>query len=116
MRIRLFSKKKEGNPRKRFPNQYYKTIWVDKNMYKAIQLVARIEEMSVKKAARMMLHAGFSSIMGKKLMQHIENKKLVKLLNLKQDRCPSNLVKEVRRICKEMGIDHKKSSRFRCIL
>ncbi len=106
--IRFFSKKKEGNPRKRYPTQYSKTIWVDQNMYKAIVLVSKIERISIKKAARMTLHAGFGRIMGKKLVEHIINEKRIREMNIKRHPYPTPLVKELRRLCKELGIDHKK--------
>ena len=108
MRKSILSKKREGNPRKRFPEQYYKTVWVDKNMFKGIELVSKIERISKKKAVRLILEAGFSKYMGNKLKEHIENEKRIRELNFKRHPYPTRLVRVLRRLCKEMGLDPSK--------
>jgi hypothetical protein len=57
----LFRTKKGVNPRIRYPDAYYKQIFFDKRMFDGIELVARIEGTSIKKAARQLIERGFYS-------------------------------------------------------
>jgi len=47
----LFTKKKENNPHKRFPDDYYERLWYNKPMIKGAEVVAAITGSS-KKTAR----------------------------------------------------------------
>jgi len=77
-------------------------------MFDGIDLVARIEHMSKKKAVDFLLEAGFSSYMGVKLKEHVTNEQKIKELDLKGHPYPTHFVKELRKLCKERGMDIRK--------
>ena len=75
---------------------------------KIIELVAKIEGKSKKKTVDLLLEAGFSSYMGAKLKEHIKNEQKIKELNLERHQRTTRFVKEVRKFCKERGLDIRK--------
>jgi hypothetical protein len=61
----LFGTKKGVNPHTRYPDAYYGRVFFDKPMFEGIELIAKIERTTKKKAARLLIERGFSSYMGK---------------------------------------------------
>ena len=57
---RLFGTKSRPSPRQRFPNAYFKSVYISKDVYSGIKLVASIEKVSAKKAADMLIKVGIS--------------------------------------------------------
>lgn len=106
--ISLFDTKKQLATYKRLPYAYHKHVYVPKNLYDGIDLVARIENISKKKATEKLLEAGFSRYMGEKIKEHVENEQRITELNLKRHPSPTRFVKEVRKYCKERGMDISK--------
>ena len=101
--------KKQLSTYQRYPDAYYKHVYVSKPLYEGINLVARIEHISKKKATDLLLEAGFSSYMGTKLKEHVENEQQINELNLKRHPFPSRFVRELRKFCKERGMDIRKT-------
>jgi hypothetical protein len=48
----LFVPNKGFNAHQHYPDEYYRNIYFDKRMFEGVQLVAKIERVSKKKAAR----------------------------------------------------------------
>jgi hypothetical protein len=53
----LFAPKKGVNPHTRYPDAYYGRVFFDKRMFDGIELVGKIEHLSKKKAARLLIIA-----------------------------------------------------------
>jgi len=70
---RLFGTKSRLSPHQRFPNAYFKSVYVSEDVYNGIELVASIEKISVKKAADILLLSGISRYMAELLQRHAEN-------------------------------------------
>ena len=104
--MRLFKKKREGNPHRRFPEQYYETIWIDEQMSKGIDMVSKIEGISKKKAARLILESGFSCYMGDKLKEHVENRKRIREHNYQRQPYPTHFARVVRKFCETCGVNY----------
>jgi len=51
--------KKGVNPHTRYPDAYYGRVFFDKRMFEGIELVGKIEHLSKKKAARLLIERGF---------------------------------------------------------
>jgi len=98
----LFGTKVEGDPHKRFPDAYYRTIYFDKRMYDGIAWVAKFERVSKKKAARLLIERGFSSYMGEKIKTELAIRELERKPHL------TRFVLELRRFAKERGMDISK--------
>jgi hypothetical protein len=98
----LFGTKKSVNPRIRYPDAYYKQIFFDKRMFDGIELVAKIERTTKKKAARVLIERGFSSYMGEKLK--IANA----IRELEGKPKATRFILQLRRFAKERGMDISK--------
>ena len=55
---RLFGSKSRPSPHQRFPDAYYKSVYVSKDVYLGIEKVASIEKTSVKKATDELIEMG----------------------------------------------------------
>ena len=99
----LIGTKKGTNPHKRYPDAYYGRIAFDKTMFQGIELVAKIERLSKKKAARLLIEKGFSSYMGKKLSTYVEDERTARELNQKPEF--TRFVLELRKLARERGMD-----------
>jgi len=104
----LFGTKSKASAHERFPDEYYKSVYLSKKMFDGVELVAKIEGKSKKKTVELLLEEGFSSYMGTKLKEHIKNEQKIKELNLRRHPYPTRFVKVVRKFCKEHGIDFSK--------
>jgi hypothetical protein len=51
---------KVKGPHKRYPETYYKRLWISKDLYAGLQLIARVEEASIKKIAEWFLEYGIA--------------------------------------------------------
>jgi len=102
----LFVSKKGVNPHKRYPDAYYGRIAFDKPMFHGIELVAKIERMTKKKAARLLIERGFSSYMGEKITEQIESERAARELNQKAKL--TRFVTILRKYARERGMDISK--------
>jgi hypothetical protein len=102
----LFGTKKGVNPRIRYPDAYYKQIFFDKKMFDGIELVAKIERISKKKAARQLIERGFSVYMGEKLKEEMKLQAAAR--ELEQKVRLTRFVLELTRFAKERGMDISK--------
>lgn len=75
-------------------------------MFQGIELVARIERLSKKKTARLLIERGFSSYMGEKIKNYIEDEKAARELD--QKRHLTRFVLELRKLAKERGTEISK--------
>jgi hypothetical protein len=102
----LFAPKVEGDPHKRFPVTYYRHIYFDQQMFDGIELVGKIEKLSKKKAARLIMERGFSSYMGEKVGEAIKRELAARELAEKPHL--TRFVLELRRFARERGMDISK--------
>jgi hypothetical protein len=98
----LFGTKKQLSTYKRHPDAYYKHIWFDKRMFDGIELVAKIEKISKKKAARLLIERGFSSYMGEKIKTDMA------IMKLERNPKATRFILELRKFAKERGMDISK--------
>ena len=68
----LFGTKKGVNAHQRYPDEYYRNIYFDKPMFDGIELVSKIEKISKKQAAYLLIEAGFKYYIGKKSKRTLE--------------------------------------------
>ena len=47
-------------PHKRYPEQYYKRLWMNKDLYTGLQVIAKAESISIKKIAEWMVEYGIA--------------------------------------------------------
>jgi hypothetical protein len=102
----LFGTKKGVNPHTRYLDAYYGRVAFDKPMFQGIELVAKIERTTKKNAARLLIERGFSSYMGEKLREAIQNELAAR--ELRQKPHLTRFVLELRKFAKERGIDISK--------
>jgi hypothetical protein len=102
----LFGTKKGVNAHTRYPDAYYGRIFFDKRMFDGIELVAKIERTSKKKAARQLIERGFSIYMGEKVKEAIQNELAAR--ELRQKPHLTRFVLELRKFAKERGMDISK--------
>ena len=102
----LFGTKKQLSVKKRFPDAYYQPIWFDKRMFDGIEWVARIERVSKKKAARLLIERGFRSYIGGKLHEAVQVEIAVDELRRKPK--ATRFVLELRQFAKQRGMDISK--------
>ena len=57
---RLFGGKSKLSPHQRFPDVYYKSVYVSKDVYSGVELVSKTEKTSVKQATDMLIKVGIS--------------------------------------------------------
>ena len=108
MKMPFIIRKRKLSAHQRFPDKYYKSVYINKELFNGIELVAMIEGISKKKAVELLLETGFSDYMGGKLKEHVENERRIKELNLQRHPYPTRFVRRLRQFCKERGIDTKK--------
>ena len=104
--VSLFIGKKPNMTFLNRKDEYYKAYWVNKNMSNGIELVAKIEQLSKKDTAQYLLERGFSSYMGEKVAEFIEQEKAAKELNQKVQL--TRFIRELRKFAKERGMDISK--------
>jgi hypothetical protein len=102
----LFGTKKGVNPHTLYPDRYYRRVFLDKQMFDGIQLVARMEKLSDRKAARLLLEKGFSKWMGEKFKE--EHKIQTAARELQQKVKLTRFILELRRFARERGMDISK--------
>jgi hypothetical protein len=102
----LFGTNKQLSVKKRFPDAYYQPIWFDKKMFDGIELVAKIERMTKKKAIRSIFERGFSSYIGEKLHEAVKVEIAVDELRRKPK--ATRFVRELRKFAAERGMDISK--------
>ncbi len=102
----LFAPKNGVNPHKRYPNEYDNHFYFNKPLCDGIEFVARIERLSKKSTAEMLMTAGFSSYMGQKLTDHIHAQAEARKMG--QPFRPNRFARLLRRYAKERGMDISK--------
>ncbi|MCJ7743946.1 MAG: hypothetical protein MUO99_05220 [Dehalococcoidales bacterium] len=75
-------------------------------MFDGIDLVSKIERLSKKKAARLLIERGFRSYIGEKLKEAIQTE--IAVDKLRRNPELTRFVLELRRFAKERGMDIKK--------
>jgi intein-encoded DNA endonuclease-like protein len=78
-----FAPTKIVNAHELYPNEYYKHFYFNKPLCDGIELVAEIEKINKKKASQNLIKRGFSSWMGEKVKNHIDNEKSARELDQK---------------------------------
>jgi hypothetical protein len=102
----LFAPDNGVNPHARYPDTYYRNIWLNKQMFDGVELVGKIEKISKKQAAHLLIEAGFKYYIGEKIKEDIRNRLAAKELNRKVKL--TRFVLEFRRFAKERGMDISK--------
>ena len=98
----LFSTKTTTNPHNRYPDAYFKTIWVSSKMFAGIDWVAKFERISKVRAANRLLERGFRSWIAEKIKAEMAIRKLEREPHL------TRFVLELRKLAKERGMDISK--------
>ena len=75
-------------------------------MFDGIELVAKIEKLTKKKAARLLMEQGFRSYISKGLHEYIKDD--IADNKLRQRRAITPFIRELRKFAKERGIDISK--------
>ena len=102
----LLVPKKQVSAHTRYPDAYYKSIYFDKQMFDGIELVAKVERVTKKKAARLLMEEGIRSYAGKNLHEYIKDD--IADNRFRQRRAITPFIRELRRFAKERGIDISK--------
>ena len=68
----LFNEAKTTSGHQRCPEKYYRSVYLLKDLFDGIVAVAQIERISKKNATELLLEAGFSNFIGKKIAKYIE--------------------------------------------
>jgi hypothetical protein len=84
---------------------YYKAYWLDQKLSEGVELVAKIENLTKKDAASMLIQRGLSSYMGDKLTEHIKNEQLAREQNTEVPK--TRFIQIIRRYAKEKGLKIK---------
>jgi hypothetical protein len=79
----LFGTNKTVNAHKLYPDEYNKHYYFNEKICNGIKFVADYERCSKKRAAEIIMQAGFSSYMGEKLTEYIESDRLARERNEK---------------------------------
>ena len=105
---RLFSTSKPNVTRLNRKDDYYRDYYFNKQLSDGIDLVAAIELTSKKRAAELIMTAGFSSYMGQKITEYIQAERIAQERNekLRRNRFALQLI----RFAKERGMDLRKFS------
>jgi hypothetical protein len=99
----LLVPKKQVSAHTRYPDAYYKSIYFDKQMFDGIELVAKVERLTKKKAARLLMEEGFRNYISKGLHEYIKDD--IADNKLRQRRAIAPFIRELRRFAKERGVD-----------
>ena len=75
-------------------------------MFDGIELVAKVEKLTKKKAARLLMEEGFHSYVGKGLHEYIKDD--IADNRFRQRRAITPFIRELRRFARERGIDISK--------
>ncbi|MFC1943078.1 hypothetical protein ACFLWO_00650 [Chloroflexota bacterium] len=102
---RLFGRKSKLSPHQRFPSAYFKSVYISKDVYSGIELVASIEKTSVKQATDMLIKVGISCYVAILMKQHGINEMAKGGFNQNSWR---NFVRELIKYAEEQGIDISK--------
>jgi hypothetical protein len=102
----LFGANKPNVTRLNHKDEYYKDYYFNKKFCDGIELVAKIEQVTKKQAAELLMKAGLSSYMGGKLTEYIKADYLARELNQKIKM--TRFVMVLRRYAREHGMDISK--------
>ena len=102
----LFAPKIETGAHKRFPDAYYKQIFLDKPMFEGLEFLAKTERKSKKKMARELMELGIRRFMGDKIKEY--NKRVIAARKLDEEPELTRFIILFRRFAKERGMDIKK--------
>jgi transposase len=103
--MRLFVTKKRNVTRLNRKDDYYRDYYFKKKLSDGIELVAAIERTSKKRAAEMIMSAGFSSYMGEKITEHIRAEQAARARNERVQR--NRFAQQMIRFARERGMDLK---------
>jgi hypothetical protein len=102
----LFGTDKTVNAHKLYPDKYNKHYYFSKPLCDGIEFVAYYERCSKKRAAELLIQAGFSSYMGEKITEYIEADRLAREHGQKIAR--NRFVFLLRKYAREKGMDISK--------
>jgi hypothetical protein len=102
----LFGTNKPNVTRLNHEDEYYKAYWFNKKLCDGINLVAKIERVTKKQAAELLMKAGLSSYMGGKLTEYIKIEHAAREPNQKIKM--TRFVMVLRRYAREHGMDISK--------
>ncbi len=91
------------NPHKRYPDEYYKQVFISKKTDENVKFVQDVEKVSKKEAARLLIDAGWESYLTKKVeinrQERLRAKELNKRIGL------TVFMREFMKYCHERGIN-----------
>jgi len=102
----LFAPKKGVNPHIRYANEYYRHHWFNKTDDDGIDFVHKVEEVSKKQAAHLLLEAGFKYYMGEKVKEYIRAGNAID--KIQENYRLLRFIRFLRRYAKVQGLDIRK--------
>jgi hypothetical protein len=102
----LFAPKIETGAHKRFPDAYYKQIFLTKPMFEGLEFLAKTERKSKKKMANELMELGIGYYMGAKIREY--NQRAIALRELNKEPELTRFIILLRRWAKEQGYDINK--------
>ena len=94
--------RKPYNAHKERPNDYYKTIWLDKQSCDGIEFIAKMDKTSQRKVVKQFMNDGISRWMAGKIKEYVALKKSYGG-TVPYDKIPQ-VIKALRKLKKEKGI------------
>ena len=89
-----------------YPDDYYKSYWIDKLTSNQIDLVVAAEQIPKRQAMLNLIQAGFKYYILEKTKQHIDNE--VELNKHGEQQVNDAFIKAFRRLAKQNGVDISK--------
>ena len=90
-------------PHKRFPEQYYKRLWLNKDLYTGLQVIAKAEGVSIKKIAEWMVEYGIARYDYREWRDHADREEKAKLTGQYVERSP--YLQEMDKLAGTNGLD-----------
>jgi hypothetical protein len=104
--MRIFLPKKPNVTINNHHNEYFTTVYIQKNMADGIAMVANIERISKKAAAHLLLTRGFSTYMGEMVGDELHRQRIREEAHLRKT--VSWFVQVLRKAAKKRGYDISK--------
>ncbi len=90
-------------PHKRFPEQYYKRLWLNKDLYTGLQVIAKAEGVSIKKIAEWLVEYGIARYDYREWSEQAEREENAKLTGQYVERSP--YLQEMDKLARTNGLD-----------
>jgi len=90
-------------PHKRFPDAYYKRLWLNKDLYSGLTIIAKAEGVSIKKISEWFLEYGIARYDYREWQEQTERDKEAEQEGLRTERSP--YLQEMDKLAKTNGLN-----------